>query len=196
MARWTPKNNDPVRLPEFIGRRLFDEPLLSGAPDQKPWAGLDLRHFIETRDDRQFSVDRLGETGVNKRVVKYLTPRCTEAASSFAEPRHFDGWAYVSVRNLLQGAPKVDWRIEPSPEAGTDLSPAKIQWSDENLEQNVYHAHVAMPDGVGSYDFGLQIRQKFVKHGDVLRADRQSFKAGMLRRWHDFVSRVKTRALG
>ena len=189
MARWIPKSNDPVRLPEYIGRRLFDEPLLSGAPDQKPWMGLDLRHFIETRDDRQFSVDRLGETGINKKVVRYLTPRCTEAAKGFAESRRFDGWAYVSVRNLLQGAPKVDWKVVPSPETGSDLLPTQTEWSDERLGQNRYHAHVAIPDDIVSYDFGLQIRQKFVKHGDVLGVERQSFKARMLRRWRDLFSR-------
>jgi hypothetical protein len=171
MARWTPKKNDPVKLTECIGRRLFDEPLLSGAPDQKPWRGLDLRHFVESREDRQFSLDRLGETGINNKVVRYLKPRCVDSASKFAEPRRFDGWAFVSVRNLLDGSPKVDWVVEPSPVTGTDVTTEPTQWSDATLEQNLYHAHVRMPTDIDSYDFALQIRQKFVRHGDVLEAN-------------------------
>jgi hypothetical protein len=173
MARWTPKYNDPVKLSEHVGRRLFDEPLLSGAPDQKRWEGLDLRHFIESREDRQFSLDRLGETGVNKRVVNYLLPRCSEAAKKFATPQRFDGWAYASVRSLLQGAPMVDWEVVPSPVTGCELAPSDTQWADNQLEQNLYHAHIPMPDGLDSYDFGLKLRQKFVRHGDVLETERR-----------------------
>ena len=78
MARWNPADK-PVGANEPIGRRLFDEPLLAGADDQRKFAGLDLRNFEEKRD-REFSVDRLGRTGKERAVIKYLNPRANAAA--------------------------------------------------------------------------------------------------------------------
>src|SRR5580658_8732698 len=117
MPRWTPADNAPLGPNERIGRRLFDEPALSGAPDQPLWRGLDVRHFEETRD-RQFSVDRLGATGIDGRVKSYLVRRALEDAKNYHEPKGFNGWVHMTVRNLHeteQESEGIQWAIEPSP---------------------------------------------------------------------------------
>jgi hypothetical protein len=65
--KWDPKT-DPVGKNERIGRRLYDEPMLMGAHDQPSFKGLDYRHFEETREDKELSLDRLGCTGIEKKA--------------------------------------------------------------------------------------------------------------------------------
>jgi hypothetical protein len=156
MATWKPKPDDPVGVNEVIGRRLFDEPKLAGAKEQKPFAGLDLRNFTEKRD-REFSVDRLGRTGIDAGVLKYLRPRATNAAKRFHPAKRFDGWATLRVR-ILAKPPlgEAVWLVSASPI--TDVSPP---------EDNIYHAHVALPKGVSPYTSALHLRELFTQYGEV-----------------------------
>jgi hypothetical protein len=80
MARWDPPAN--VDNNEHLGRRLFDEPLLTGASDQPSFKGLLLTHFEESRDD-EWWLDRLGRSSADRKVISYLTPRAQAAGSTF-----------------------------------------------------------------------------------------------------------------
>lgn len=84
---------------EHIGRRLFDEPLLTGAEDQEPFQGLRVDHFLEKRD-RETSLDRLGRSSIERKVVNILRKLAEEAGKKLAEPQGFNGWAYVRARDL------------------------------------------------------------------------------------------------
>lgn len=156
MGRWKPPT-DHVGPNEYVGRRLFDEPMLVGARDQNAFRGLDLRHFEETRDN-EFSLDRLGSTGVDKKVVGYLRVRANFQATTFRPTRAFNGWAVIGVRELTRPhkfARLSVLSVVPSPQNGVGLS------------ENLYHAHVVRPDGVDSYFMALHLRQVFTKHGTV-----------------------------
>lgn len=166
MPRWEPKDNERVGVGENVGRRLFDEPKLSGAPDQKPFKGLDLRNFEESRD-REFSIDRLGKSSVDKAVIKYLKPRAEHHGSTkFKKARRFDGWAHISARKLCDGK---QWAIYSSPVREIEVDGAPMPWVDGDLAQNKYHAHVLMPDAMESDLFAYEIREHFEKFGDVYR---------------------------
>jgi hypothetical protein len=162
MARWTPNDNEAVAPPEHIGRRLFDEPKLSGAPDQRPFHGLLFTNFEETRSGGEFSVDRLGRTSVEKAVVRYLSPRAHAQGTKFTKPKAFDGWYVAPARRI---SPPFAWPAN-SPDRGRSVDQAGTSWSESDLEHNRYHAHVQMPEGVPAYDFALQIREQFVTHGN------------------------------
>jgi hypothetical protein len=166
MARWEPKDNEPVGAGENIGRRLFDEPKLSGAPDQRPFSGLDIRNFEESRD-REFSIDRLGRSSVDKAVVRYLRERAEHhGTTKFQRPKRFDGWAHISARKLIQG---MQCALHPSPIRDMDGNGSPVPWSDYDLEQNKYHAHVLIPADMGGDLFAYEIREQFQKFGDVHR---------------------------
>lgn len=60
MARRNPPSK--VGPNEQIGRRLFDEPMLTGVTGQPSSSGIQLYHFEDTRD-REVSLDRLGARG-------------------------------------------------------------------------------------------------------------------------------------
>ena len=163
MARWTPDDSGPIASSEHIGRRLFDEPKLSGAPDQKPYSGLQIGHFIEKRGS-EFSLDRLGKTSIDKRVVRYLMSRCEYAARSFQHEKKFNGWAYCASNRLLKDT---SWTIHASGIRARDENGVELPWSDDQIGENRYHAHVLIPDGVEAIRFAYDIREKLI---DVQRA--------------------------
>jgi len=123
MARWIPPS-DRIDRNEHIGRRLFDEPMLVGAVDQRSFAGLLLSHFEETRDD-ELSLDRLGRSSVDSRVVNFLRPLGATAAVAFRSSKRFDGWAVLPAHRLTGAVREVVLPLKPSPEPN-----------------NPYHAHV------------------------------------------------------
>lgn len=100
MALWHPDPSKPIGRAEHVGRRLFDEPQLAGSVGQKTYGRLDLRNFEETRGD-EFSLDRLGHTGFDKRVAKYLQPLAEGAGRKFRVAKKFDGWAVVPTCALV-----------------------------------------------------------------------------------------------
>lgn len=137
-----------------MGRRLFDEPMLAGAENQKQFQGLLLRHFQEKRD-REFSLDRLGRSGVDRTVVKYLAPRAEAAGQKLKPAKLFHGWAVIRA-SLISNAPTgASMPLTPSPIAGTDLN------------DNIYHAHATLPEG-DAYSIALHLRHLFTSHGSVL----------------------------
>jgi len=160
MGRWTPPNNRPVGSNEHIGRRLFDEPKLFGARDQNPFEGLDLRNF-EATADREFSVDRVGDSCCNPKVMKYLTPRAHAAATKFRTPRKFHGWLTVPARKLQIPKPGMNWSVVPSPDPGPLVNGAAPPRSDDDMAQNRYHAHVPLPSGMESLFFAYLVRDVF-----------------------------------
>lgn len=180
MAIWRPKSDESVGKTEPLGRRLFDEPMLAGASDTTKFDGLDLRNFEETRD-REFSLDRLGRTGLDNRVVNYLLPRAKSAGESFSQPRKFDGWAILRA-DKLQSPPK-----------GPKLPPVASPTVGDGLAENVYHAHVLLPEEGehAVYRNALHLRFLFARYGmmyappvtatSVAPADRQASMLTKLR---------------
>lgn len=157
MASWTPPADQTIGPNEQLGRRLFAEPLLSGAVDQRQFRGLDLRNFQEKRD-REYSLDRLGRSNVERAVIKYLQPRAINAAQSFREPKSFDGWAVLRARELT--AAKVGKHVE------IFASPVRGQ----GMEENIYHAHALRPETTDEYSFALHLRNLFASYGGIERA--------------------------
>jgi hypothetical protein len=145
---WKPK--EKVGKNEHMGRRLFQRRNLVGAADQtRPNQVFELYHFEETRD-REVSLDRLGETNVDGKVKAYLDPRAQLAATRFK--RRFQGWAVVKADKLQNPSKGAKLQVVPSPipmQAGEDLS------------DNVFHAHVEMPEDYSSYFTALHLKLIF-----------------------------------
>ena len=161
MAGWTPKDNAPVGSNEHIGRRLFDEPKLFGATDQRRFDGLDLRNF-EPTSDREFSVDRVGDSCFNAKVMAYLVPRATAAGRNEKKPRAFHGWLTVTAKTLLLPRSGKQWRLVASPDRGPPMDGGgERSWSDSDLAQNRYHAHIPLPNGMESEHFAHVAREIF-----------------------------------
>lgn len=155
MALWKP-DSDKIGPNEHLGRRLLDKPQLIGALDQPPGRQLRLEHFLEKRGAGEVSLDRMGQSSVDKRVCAYLGQRAARAARSFKEPRQFSGWAVAHAKKLRQpphGAPPV--LIVPSPIVATEL---------EDLDKNIFHAD-ALPEQRSPYDMAVQLLWIFSEHG-------------------------------
>jgi hypothetical protein len=106
-----------------------------------------------------FSVDRVGMGGFDKRVARYLTPRAKAAANKFKQPRTFDGWLTVPCRLVTTRHADSVWTLVASPDGGPpngDGTPA--DWSDDKLDQNRYHAHVPIPAEMHKLFFGFLAR--------------------------------------
>ena len=155
MARWSPNPNDPIGRREILGRRLSDEPLLVGARNQRQYNGLDLRNFQEKRSP-EYSLDRMGKTGVQQQVLVYLTPLAEMHANSFQPAKKFVGWATVQA-NKLSNPPKG----EP-----IDLFASPI--NTPGVPENVYHAHARRSGGINDYSYSLHLRELFTRYGKVL----------------------------
>ncbi len=156
--KWNPKT-DPIGLKEPIGRRLFDEPMLMGAQDQPSFRGLDYRHFEETRDDKELSLDRLGCTGIEKKAKNYLYPRADAAGVNRRPPRQFNGWVYVRACILDKGWQSHRFPVIASPIAGDELK----------QEDNAHHAHIDLGDDIDATTNALYLREIFTRHGDVVK---------------------------
>jgi hypothetical protein len=158
MARWIPPGN--IGPNEHLGRRLFDEPKLFGARDQKQFTGLEIRNFQETRDN-EFSLDRLGGSGVIRKVVNYLVPRADATGRKFQNPLSFDGWMVVPARTIEAEG----WPLVASPDQGSLVNGAPKPWNDAHLDQNLYHGHLVMPADIDRKLFPLVIREVFTGAG-------------------------------
>jgi hypothetical protein len=95
-------------------RRLFDEPMLQGVTGQPSFSGIQLYHFEERRD-YEVSLDRLGASGIDRKVSKYLLPRAQAATREFAKPKRFDGWYAVSAKELANACKGPGLAIHASP---------------------------------------------------------------------------------
>ena len=152
MARWDP--SDKIENNEHVGRRLFDEPMLSGVGEQPPFGGIQITHFEETRDDK-LSLDRLGRTGIENKVISYLMPRAQADGRKFSKPKSFDGWAFVKAARLTNAPKPPSLQIFCSRIAGPPPT------------DNIYHSHVCRPANLSSYNMALHLRHLFTQYGDV-----------------------------
>lgn len=152
MARWNPPSN--IGQNERIGRRLFEEPMLRGTADQPNFSGLRLNHFEESRGN-DVSLDRLGASGVDRKVSNHLIPRAQAAGETFGKPKKFDGWAVVTAKELVQA--------KKEPKLPIYASPIK----DEKPKDNIYHAHVVRPDSLQPYMMALHLKHIFTNYGEV-----------------------------
>jgi len=174
MALWSPKSTDPVGPNERIGRRLFDQKQLSGAQDQKPPPNVfELYHFEERRGSGDVSVDRLGKTGIDRKVRNYVEPRAIFAASSFNPARRFLGWAVVKARDLQSPAQGPSLSVIPSPLVAT---------AGNELSENNYHAYVQRPSDHQTtytyYEMAMHLKAIFERNYHLEAATPQPPKAG------------------
>ena len=158
MAKWTPP--PVVGNNEHVGRRLFDEPMLAGAKEQPSFQGLLLSHFEETRGD-EYSLDRLGNSGIDRRVVGYLRPRADAAGKTSRKPKRFDGWAALRAQELVQARKPPTLSVISSPVVAPDPN------------DNIYHAHVCRPAATTPHLMALHLRHLFSAYGNVERIRRR-----------------------
>jgi hypothetical protein len=161
MGRWIPKDSNPVGANEHIGRRIFDEPKLFGATDQNPFDGFALSHF-EPGEDRELSVDRVGDGCFNPKAMGYLARRAEFAATTTHKPRTFHGWLTAPAAKLVHPRTKARWQIVPSPERGPMVNGVSPEWNDADLTQNRCHAHLPVPEDVDNLFFAFMVRAAFV----------------------------------
>ena len=153
MAKWP--QADKIGNGERVGRRLFDEPMLSGAAGQKSFGGIKLYHFEQNAPE--ISLDRLGPSNDTQLAAReYLLPRAHADAKKFHKQKRFDGWAYVCVKELTTARNQ-----EPS------LSVVPSPLEGESPEDNKYHAHLLRPDTKTNYQMALHLRNLFVTHGGI-----------------------------
>lgn len=146
---WEP-NHTTIGKSESIGRRLFMRQGLKGAMDQKrPDKTFELYHFEDK--DPDVSVDRLGETTVNKKVKTYLIPRCHDAATRMTKAV-FRGWAVTQAKTLQAPTKGERLTIVPSPMAATN---------GNDLSENKYHAHIDRPARYEPYEMALHLKNIF-----------------------------------
>jgi hypothetical protein len=157
MARWKPQADVPIGAKEQVGRRLFDEPMLIGAADQPRYDGLDLRNFQETRDN-EYSLDRLGKTGIDGAVVRYLKLRAIESGKSFQKPKRFNGWITVKAEALTTPPNGRPIQLVASPVIGS------------GLQENDFHAHAIRPADQEDLMFALYLRHRF-SGGKIEKSD-------------------------
>jgi hypothetical protein len=133
--RWNPPR--VVADQELLGRRIFDDPIFRGALDQGCPGRLRTDHFEETRQGTSVSLDRLGRSNAEPRVLTYLRPRCLRAAEKFSKPKAFEGWAGLRAKDIRE-CRSCDLDVEASPD---------IQEGRCDLENNIYHTNVIAPPG-------------------------------------------------
>jgi hypothetical protein len=176
MARqWVPPAN--IEPNEHIGRRLFDEPLLIGSASQPSYEGLLVTHFEETRGV-DYSVDRLGRSSIDRRVVAYLRPRAEAAGKTFRKPKTFNGWAVLPARELT--------KVRKRPGLTLQASPV----SDPEPLDNRYHAHVVRPADLDATLMALYLRHLFITHGSVEAVESAKSKPQKPSWWRSLIQTV------
>ena len=158
MARWIPKHNQQITKNEHVGRRLFEKPTLVGALDQEPFPGIDARHFDEKRD-ADLSLDLLGETGCDKGILKYLQPRAERDGQARKPTQMFHGWAFITAKKF--GADKENALTVTASPLIKDGAPI----AEDDLDVNVYHAHITRPTHVNHLMWACYLRHLFETHG-------------------------------
>ncbi|MGA2366877.1 MAG: hypothetical protein ABSG12_15470 [Steroidobacteraceae bacterium] len=154
--RWIPNPGAPVGPQEPIGRRLFDEPDLVGAKDQKPKKEyLDLRHFEERRSPIEVSFDRLGERSIDKKVLNFLAPLCRRQGDAFAKRKKFGGWTWIQSTQLANPPRGTRFPVVPSP---------ILLNQPADPEHNPYHAHTT---GQETHSVALHLQYLFSKYGKM-----------------------------
>ena len=180
MQLWLPNPDEGIGPQEHLGRRLFDQPELVGAVGQKTVPTLDYRNFEETRDGK-VSLDRLGQRGPEKPVVRYLAQRAHAAGAKRKPSQAFNGWVSIQKKNLI-GSKKLPIKVVQSPVDRVELV---------ELDKNIYPAHVEAAISVSGwrhwlrrllrlddgdqytpYFLSLHLKALFEKHGTITAAPR------------------------
>lgn len=156
---WKPK--DFIEKNEHIGRRLFRrrKPLKGAQGQTPPPESYELYHFEESEPD--VSVDRLGATGVDKKVKNYLNDRGHHASTKFEGETPFLGWAVAKAQDFqkpFKGDP-----IEVL------ASPIKSQLVEDDavrndLEANDYHADLNRPANHDSLYMAFRLQSIFERN--------------------------------
>jgi hypothetical protein len=156
MALWKP--DAKIGLQERVGRRLFDEPMLQGTRDQKKLNRLKLTHFEEDRGS-EYSIDRLGRTGVEKKIARFIRQRAQTHGASFTPAKGFQGWATLPAAALIK------------PDLGPKYPAWRVVWDpilEPSPNDNEYHAHALKPEGVDDLFAAYQLREHFEANRGVL----------------------------
>lgn len=155
MAPWNAREITVVGNSEVLGRRKFTHPELRGAAGQKrALGGLDTRDFLETRD-RAISLDRLGRSGIDRKVINYLLPRAEAQAQSLKPAQEFKGWVCIQAGKLMVATATYQFSLVASPVPGAELS------------ENDYHAHISYPVGIEPMFAALLLKDAFERHGSI-----------------------------
>lgn len=97
------KANDRIADKEYIGRRLAAKTGLVGAIDQIRTArSFDLRDFQERRPPHELSLDWLGRTGLDSKVLRSLGDQAATMFSGQKPPRRFAGWVYLQAVKITK----------------------------------------------------------------------------------------------
>jgi hypothetical protein len=166
MAIWVPP--DKVGMNERIGRRIYDEPMLKGAQGQPSYSGIELHHF---QGGKELSLDRLGASGIDRRIRQHLELRAEAAGARRGKPSRFDGWFHVAAKELEQA--------RTPPKLPLIASPIREPEPDDNI----YHAHVVQPDNVLPNLVSLHIRHIFTKYGEVVQNEQKQRAPTGWREW-------------
>ncbi len=155
--QWKPDPDVSLDPNERVGRRIFDEPKLKGVDKQPDFGSVRVEHFREKRGSH-VSIDRLGRTNIESRVVKYLGPRCEWQGQKFNKPKSFDGWAVIQVKNLVNKRSGMSpWKVFPSA-IGLE--------NGEEYSDNMYHAHTICHGKYSNEEKALFFRYLFEQYGE------------------------------
>ena len=177
MAIWNAHEVDAIGNSEFLGRRRFKHPELRGAAGQKTIGGLDARDF-EVGKDREVSIDRLGRSSIDPKVLKYLRPRAEAHGNAFRARKEFLGWACVQAGKFRESTIKHGYQLKVSPVAG-------IEPNDNN-----YHAHISCPDTLEPIYAALLIRDLFERLGTTHDVDHVKGEDSPVPSWRQALSSV------
>jgi hypothetical protein len=154
------KANEPIGDKEYVGRRLVAKKGLAGAMDQardrKPF---DLRDFDEPRPPFELSLDWLGKTSVEPKVVRDLAGQAQYMFASRKPPQAFAGWVYLQAAKISRGHKDLPCPVVSSPEFPEDPG---------NPLHNPYHAIVRASEKFGHpYLIAQHLYLQFFAHGKV-----------------------------
>jgi hypothetical protein len=171
MALWNAKESTTIGASEHLGRRRFGHPELRGAAGQQEDIVPHWRDFLEKRD-RRISIDRLGHSSVDKKVLRYLRPLAEEQGKKFKPERKFLGWSYIRAAQLKLYGERKGYEVHASPTAEPD--------------RNDYHAHIVPPDEVDNDHAAAYLCTIFADHGAIHDAEDQArtlHKGGLKPPW-------------
>lgn len=150
---------------------MFEEPLLRGAVKQPSFSGIQINHFLEKRG-REISLDRMGQSSLDRKVMRFLESRARAHGQNFAKPQEFNGWVRVAAKEITQ--PR-----GPGAQNAMPIIPSPIDEPEPN--DNPYHAHIERPEALDAYVAALHLRHVFTTNGVVERnADQQPT-------WNDWI---------
>jgi hypothetical protein len=165
------KPNEPIGDKEYIGRRLAAKKGLAGAADQtgyrKPF---DLTDFEEPRPPFELSLDWVGKTGLESKVIRFGLRK---------PPKKFAGWAYLQAVKISKGHKDLPCPVVSSPEYPDE---------PDNPLNNPYHTVVRASEKFGHpYLVAQHLYLQFFDHAKVYSVPRATLKqramAWLLKCW-------------